>query len=59
MGNIIRFFAETKSELLKVVWPSYSEFIGSTAIVLVLVGFFSVYLGLADFLLTTIAQQVF
>ena len=59
MGNIISFLTETKSELLKVIWPSRGEFIGSTVVVLFLVAIFSAFLGIVDFLLTSIAQKIF
>jgi preprotein translocase subunit SecE len=59
MADVFRFFREVKSELGKVVWPKYGEFVGSTIVVLVLVLFFSVYLGLLDFMLSRAAEYVF
>jgi len=50
--DIVRFFREVRVELSKVVWPKFDEFVGSTLIVLFLVGVFAVYLGAVDRVLT-------
>lgn len=55
----LQFFKEVKSELGKVVWPSYDEFIGSTIVVLVLMTAFAIYLGAVDLALSHLAQYVF
>lgn len=55
----LQFFKEVKSELGKVVWPSYDEFIGSTIVVLVLITAFAIYLGAVDLALSHLAQYVF
>jgi preprotein translocase subunit SecE len=55
----LQFFKEVKSELGKVVWPSYDEFIGSTIVVLVLMTAFAIYLGIVDLVLSYMAQYVF
>lgn len=55
----LQFFKEVKSELGKVVWPSYEEFIGSTVVVLVLMTAFALYLGVVDLVLSHVAQYVF
>jgi preprotein translocase subunit SecE len=47
--NVVQFFHEVKIELSKVEWPSFDEWVGSTIIVLFLVGVFAVYLGVIDF----------
>ena len=59
MKNVVRFLMETRAELLKVVWPSYSDFAGSTVVVLMLVVAFALYLGASDFLLMSLAQRIF
>ena len=52
MGNFFRrignFFGEVKAELKKVVFPSRSETIGSTGVVIVFVMILGVYLSVID-----------
>lgn len=55
----LQFFKEVKSELGKVVWPRYDDFVGSTIVVLVLMTAFAIYLGLVDLALSHLAQYVF
>ncbi len=43
-----QFLREVKVELRKVTWPSRKEAMGTTAVVLVLVGILALYLGLVD-----------
>lgn len=57
--SVFQFLSGVNREFSKVVWPSRSELIGSTIVVLVLVTFFSVYLGFVDFLLAQLAARVF
>ena len=57
--NAFQFLHEVKEELSKVIWPRFDEFIGSTIIVLIVVAFFSVYLGLLDLLFARFAQWIF
>jgi len=57
--NVTRFLQEVRSELSKVVWPQWAEFIGSVVIVLVLVSFFAIYLGLLDLLFSASARLLF
>lgn len=48
------FLREVKQELQKVVWPTRKETIASTVVVLVVVLVASLYLGLADFILSSL-----
>lgn len=59
MIDVIRFFREVKSELQKVVWPSWSEWVGSTIVVLFLVFLFSIFLGVIDAVFAQAAKYVF
>lgn len=59
MKDLIRYFVDVKVELSKIVWPSTNELIGSVIIVLLLVTFFSLYIGLIDVVLYTIAGRIF
>lgn len=51
MKKIIQFFKNSFAELKKVVWPSRSEVVSSTKVVIVSTLIFAVVLGLVDFLL--------
>jgi len=55
----MQFLRGVQKEFSKVVWPTRSDLIGSTSIVLLLVVFFAVYIGLMDFLLSGLAARVF
>ena len=57
--NVTQFAREVQLELSKVTWPKFDEFLGSTIIVLVLVTFFSIYLGLIDLGLSEFMRFVF
>lgn len=54
-----QFLREVKSELSKVVWPRFDEFIGSTIVVLIVMVLFSLYLGLLDLVFARLAQYIF
>ena len=53
------FLVGVQKEFSKVVWPTRSELIGTTIVVLVLMVFFAIYLGAVDFLLSTLAARIF
>lgn len=46
--NVIQFLKEVRTELSRVEWPKPEEFIGATIVTLLLVLFFTIYLGLVD-----------
>ena len=46
--NVMQFLKEVRTELSRVEWPKPDEFIGATIVTLLLVLFFTVYLGLID-----------
>jgi preprotein translocase subunit SecE len=58
-NSIVQFLQGVRSELSKVEWPSFQEFVGSTLIVLVLVLFFAIYLGIIDLGLSKLAKYIF
>ena len=58
MKNVIQFLNGVKREFAKVVWPNQKELIGSTFVVLVLVVFFSVYLGSLDYVLGSLTAKI-
>jgi preprotein translocase subunit SecE len=49
--NAKQFYADVRSEMKKVSWPSRQEVIGTTIVVIVAVFFFGLYLGAVDQLL--------
>ena len=46
--DVTQFVKDVQLELSKVTWPKFNEFAGSMIVVLLLMSFFSVYLGLVD-----------
>ena len=49
--NAKQFYADVRSEMKKVSWPSRQEVVGTTIVVIVAVFFFGLYLGAVDQLL--------
>jgi preprotein translocase subunit SecE len=58
MKNVTQFVKEVHLELSKVTWPKFDEFVGSTIVVLLLMSFFSIYLGFVDKGLTELFKVV-
>ncbi|MFZ2448325.1 MAG: preprotein translocase subunit SecE [Syntrophobacteraceae bacterium] len=57
--NVSReYLREVVYELRKVVWPSRKETVGTTAVVLVIVGLSSVFLGVVDFILSRLVRML-
>ncbi len=54
--TVRQYLREVVYELRKVVWPSRKETLGSTAVVLVIVGLSSVFLGAVDFVLSRLVR---
>ena len=50
------YLREVVYELRKVVWPSRKETMGSTAVVLVIVGLSASFLGIVDFVLSRLVR---
>ena len=48
MQQISKFLKEVRVELSRVEWPKRSEFIGATIVTLILVLFFTIFLGVVD-----------
>ena len=53
-----QFLREVKVELKKVTWPSRKQTIGSTAVVIALVILISLFLGVADFGISSLIRIV-
>ena len=54
----VNFVQEVWSELKKVHWPSRKETYAATAVVLVVIGIVSLYLGMVDLALSTVIQAI-
>ena len=57
-ANINEFLADVRSELKKISYPTRSETIGSTTVVVVLVVIVSVFLALTDLLLVRLMGKI-
>jgi len=57
--NMMHFLKGVRLELIKVVWPKFDEFIGSTIVVLVIVCAFAIYLGVVDLMFSKLARYIF
>ena len=56
VDTVRNYLREVVYELRKVVWPSRKETMGSTAVVLVIVGLSATFLGIVDFFLSRLVQ---
>jgi preprotein translocase subunit SecE len=59
MKEVVQFFSEVRTELSRVVWPKFDEWLGSTVVVLVVVAAFAIYLGGIDFGISSLAHYIF
>jgi len=55
----VNFLKEVKVELGKVAWSTRQEIMGSTIVVIVITAILSVYVGLADVILSKFLSVVF
>ena len=58
INKSIQFLREVKVELKKVTWPSRTQTVGSTAVVLILVMIISFFLGIADMGLSSLFRLI-
>jgi preprotein translocase subunit SecE len=58
-GRLPRFFQEVVAELKKVSWPTRTQLIQATTVVIVAVAIIATFLGLADQASSWIVKQVF
>lgn len=54
----VSFYNQVKEELKKVSWPTKEATITTSIVVLVVVGLITAYLGVVDFIVSKLAQQV-
>jgi preprotein translocase subunit SecE len=55
---LIRYFRETRGELRKVTWPTRAESQRLTMIVLGVTAVMAIFLGILDFLFSTVIQSL-
>jgi preprotein translocase subunit SecE len=58
LHNIWEFLLDVRAELRKVSYPTLSETIGSTTVVIVLVMFVSLYLAFIDLILVRMVGRI-
>ena len=58
LANIQEFLQDVRAELRKVTYPTFSETIGSTAVVIVLVMIVSLFLALTDLILVRLIGRI-
>ena len=56
IGGLKNFIGETKQELNKVTWPSRSELMQATGVVIVTTFIMAIYIGLADFFMSWLVR---
>lgn len=63
VGEYVRqsrtFLSEVSAELKRVHWPSRQETTAFTWVVLIVVGFTSIYLGVVDYVISLMMRLVF
>lgn len=57
-SRIARFFREYRSEVKKVIWPTFPVVVRNTVVVLVLMAFVGVLIGLVDIGLSELLKLV-
>ena len=57
-ADLVEFFNDVRSELKKISYPSRSETIGSTTVVIILVVIVSLFLRLADIVISLLIVKV-
>lgn len=55
-GSLLTYFKDVRQELKKVSWPNRQEVYQSTLLVLLVVGFFIIYVGIIDQILVQVIK---
>ncbi|MGA2910970.1 MAG: preprotein translocase subunit SecE [Candidatus Microgenomates bacterium] len=58
MKSAVTFFSEVRSELSKVTWPKRDEVVRLTLIVFLVSGIVGVYVGILDYLFTSVLTKI-
>jgi len=59
MKSMVQFISQVRLELSRVEWPSYTEFVGSTLVVLFLMAVFAIYIGFVDKAVLGLARHIY
>jgi preprotein translocase subunit SecE len=57
-NSVVEFLLDVRTELKKITYPTRSETVGSTTVVIVLVVIVSLFLALADLLLVRLVGKI-
>ena len=57
-NSVVEFLLDVRTELKKITYPTRSETVGSTSVVIVLVVIVSLFLALADLLLVRLVGKI-
>ena len=57
-NKFVNFFNDIKLEMVKVAWPTKDELIGSTIIVLVSLTALALFIGVCDWILSSIVNFI-
>lgn len=57
--NVTEFLGQVRAELLKIEWPSFEDFVGSTIVTLILVVFFTTFVFGIDQAIKALAKYIF
>ena len=58
IDKVKNFFGEVRAEMQKVTWPTREELTGSTGVVLMTMFFLSMFIGIADFVLSYVLAVI-
>ena len=58
MSKVINYFKETRAEMKHVVWPTHKQAIMYTVVVIVISLITALYLGLFDYVFSTLLKLV-
>ena len=58
-GRSRRYIGEVVTELKKVTWPNRAQLFSATAVVLIFVAVFAIYLGVIDTLMSALVDAIF
>jgi len=58
IARAFEFLADVKAEVRKVTWPSRTEALGGTAVVVLVVLLMSLFLGIVDAILSKVVQSI-
>ncbi|MFH1577711.1 MAG: preprotein translocase subunit SecE [Candidatus Omnitrophota bacterium] len=59
LANAVNFLKEVKVQLLKVSWPTRSELIGATGVVILITAIATLFIGFVDLILSRILSWLF